>query len=75
MPTNTRVHQPGGSAIGDTKRIIPWFSPPLGDFGANLQARVDAGIVSLDSTIDAQFRVIDLESIRMSRCHPSRASK
>lgn len=60
MPANTRVDQPGGSMVGNTKRIVPWISPPLGDFGANLQARVDAGIVGLDPTIDAQFRVIDL---------------
>jgi hypothetical protein len=60
MSTNTQVSQPGGAPIGNTKRIIPWVSTPLGDFSANLQARVDAGIVALDSTIDAQFRVIDL---------------
>lgn len=61
MPTNTVVSQPGaGSPIGRTKRIAPWFLTPLGDFDAAWQARVDAGIVSLDAGIDAQFRVIDL---------------
>lgn len=61
MPTNTVVSQPSaGSPIGRTKRIAPWFLTPLGDFDAAWQARVDAGIVSLDAGIDAQFRVIDL---------------
>lgn len=61
IPSNTRVNQPTfGSPIGDTKRIVPWFPPPLNTFDSNWRARVDAGIVSLDATIDARFRVISL---------------
>ena len=30
LPGNTTVSQPGmGSPVGTTKRIVPWFSPPL----------------------------------------------
>jgi hypothetical protein len=61
MPSNTVVSQPtAGTPVGRTKRIIPWFLTPLGDFDAKYQARVDAGIVTLDAGIDAQFRVIGL---------------
>jgi hypothetical protein len=61
MPTNTVVSQPTvGTPVGRTKRIVPWFMTPLGDFDAKYQARVDAGIVTLDAGIDAQFRVIGL---------------
>jgi len=61
VPSNTTVSQPFmGQPIGTTKRIVPWLMPPLGDFGANLQARVDAGIVALDVSLDARFRVIGL---------------
>jgi hypothetical protein len=61
MPNNTVVSQPTmGRPVGRTKRIVPWFLTPLGDFDAKWQARVDAGIVTLDAGVDAQFRVIDL---------------
>jgi hypothetical protein len=61
MPANTVVSQPTmGTPVGRTKRIVPWFLTPLGDFDAKWQARVDAGIVTLDAGIDAQFRVIGL---------------
>ena len=60
IPANTGVSQPPGMPVGNTKRIVPWFMPPLGDFGATFEARVDAGIVAIDPTIDARFRVISL---------------
>jgi hypothetical protein len=49
-----------GPVIGTTKRIVPWVVPPLGSTGANLEARVDAGIIALNPDIDVRFRVIDL---------------
>lgn len=61
VPANTRVSQPFlGMVVGDTKRIVPWLPPPLGAPGANLQARVDAGIVSIDATVQSRFQVIAL---------------
>lgn len=61
LPANTVVSQPTfGNPVGRTKRIVPWFRTPLGDYDAMWQARVDAGIVAVDPGIDAQFRVIDL---------------
>lgn len=61
LPANTAVAQPDISdTIGNAKRIVPWFPTPLGDHGAAMQARVDAGIVSVDIGINALFRVIDL---------------
>ena len=50
-----------GPIVGTTKRIVPWYAPPLGQtYAANLEARVDAGIASINPTVEAQFRVIDL---------------
>jgi hypothetical protein len=62
IPLNAAVNQPAfGGVVGRTKRIVPWLPPPLGSSDTvRLQAEVDAGIVSLDARVTAQFRVIDL---------------
>jgi hypothetical protein len=61
IPANTVVSQPFfGGTVGRTKRIVPWFRRPLGAVDAVWEAQVDAGIVSLDPSTKAQFRVIDI---------------
>jgi len=58
---NTPAGLTAGPVIGVTKRIVPWYAPPLGQtYAANLEARVDAGIASINPNVEAQFRVIDL---------------
>ena len=66
LPENTRVYQPsvadspgGWDYAGKSKRIVPWQMAPLGSSWA-LQARVDAGIVSVVADVDVQFDVIEL---------------
>src|SRR5262245_34977202 len=47
IPSDPRVFQPaGGPQVGNTKRIVPMFLAPLGEFNYKFGARVDAGIVA-----------------------------
>lgn len=61
LPDDRRVWQPaGGPTIGESKRIVPMLPAPLGEFGHNFEATVDAGIVGLLPNVDVQFDVIEL---------------
>jgi len=61
LPTNQAVWQPTtGSRIGQSKRIVPMFRAPLGAFGYNYSAPVDAGIVAVDSNIAVEFDIVDI---------------
>jgi hypothetical protein len=61
LPSDTRVWQPaGGPVVGNSKRIVPMFSPPLNEYGYNFAARVDAGIVVPLSSVAVDFSVVEL---------------
>lgn len=62
LPENTKMYQPsigpgGWDYAGNSKRIVPWPMAPLGAPWFR-QARVDAGIVSVEA--DVRFDVIQL---------------
>ncbi len=61
LPGDTRIFQPaGGGLIGASKRVVPMFRAPLGATDHNWFAAVDAGIVSLNSNIPAEFNVVEI---------------
>jgi hypothetical protein len=61
LPANTAVFQPaGGPLIGQSKRVVPMFRAPLGEWNYNWFGTVDAGIVALDGNVAADFDVIDV---------------
>ena len=61
LPANTDVTQPsGGMWIGNSKRIVPQFCAPLGEFGYRWSGVVDAGIVEVDSMLAVEFDVVEL---------------
>lgn len=64
VPTNATVFQPaGGPSIGFTKRVYPIFSAPLGASGYKWAGEVDAGIVSLNGNVAAQFDIVDVAGV------------
>ncbi len=60
LPADTSIYQPsGGYEAGKSKRIVPWLLSPPGSEWAR-QAKVDAGIVSVDANVSTLFEVIQL---------------
>lgn len=61
LPDNTTVFQPaGGPRVGNSKRIVPFFRAPLGEFSYNWFAQVDAGIVAIDGGVTSDFEVTEV---------------
>lgn len=61
LPANTSIFQPaGGPQIGNSKRIVPMFMAPLGEYNYRFSARVDAGIVAPLPAIGLDFSVVEL---------------
>ena len=61
LPSDTRIFQPaGGPLVGNTKRIVPMFLAPLGEFNYKFDSRVDAGIVAPLPNVPLDFSVVEL---------------
>ena len=61
LPANTAVFQPaGGPRIGRSKRVVPMFRAPLGEYEYRWRAPVDAGIVALDGNVAVEFDVVEV---------------